>query len=969
MIRRAGFICRSCVVAYAQQLQRQVEARGPNLVRHSSTSQAPSAANTGIAPETFVNTLGTAPSNPEAQIQAHGHRSKSVSHPQKSTRSRRNSRGHGAGRGSQQLVPPRHLPKRAQKAIPHAQRGKRGWKSRAPRRFNPNSPPRGPNFHLRYKNCVETLRLQERVTPASFKWIDERYKLWDHKFHAAWECMVRPGSNPGPGRQKTGGAQQLKKLLRAKSVEDMRRIWQANPLRKRLFNWPYIMVACLHGHPDRAAQVLEATVDPSVTPFYAVADVLAFIVRQNATLPEDDRSKRMAALPGLLLHILRCSPRGTFQFRQWVVYGTIAGCTDRQILSELYSELLQYGHPLHAHTRLQIASRLAKDVRYKSLVLQILDEIVKKRWVNVNSPVFASVVTSLLTFPRVNENETRTSLLQPQSLIRLQSQIYEGIVRWQVFTPNLITHTVLMRNLCQNNELEAAWNLYDIMRDQGIEPDPAVYATLLAGSKSAGNIESTRFVLDEAPAEVLRNPLICNDLLHNILTTGLREAAERFAFKRAISKQSKMPRFAGFPIMLQLYAKYFKSEPLQKLIPSDLNSFLAEDVRPADAERWDPIIDQLPAFEPQELLEPGSDTLYIMIIGYIKSLPDAYSIIAFYSRFRVLLKTGNEYATALVRLGSRVHDVVIKAVTKWDNMLRAAMSILEDMLKDAAAREANAVAAEGTVTTTTKAAKSPMTDYQPHQHPPQVDPTDVPVHPAPSRYTWNIILDACLRQRQANVQAQALRILQMMRQYGIEPCKVTWTTLIAGYARWQQPHLAESTLSVMHEVGYGVSEEVKRALSLVRDPTAAADLLRQAAELEAEAEAEAEGTDVQRLGGEKGHLETEGGGGELAAAQRQTVDNEGERVAAAVTAVEQAATVWFETRPLDGERQHMADDRPETDDFLRMWAELDSMDDGQRGGRKRRGRSAEPGSSRIGKTMGDNGPDPRPRAMPSDKGD
>ncbi|KXX79284.1 hypothetical protein MMYC01_203228 [Madurella mycetomatis] len=914
MIRRAGFICRSCVVTYRQQLRRLVEAPGRDLIRHSSTSQASSAGHTQIAPEKSVDTPSAASSAPEVQDHAHNCRNKNLSRSQPNTRSRRNSRG--GGRGSQQLVLPKSSPQRRKK--------RRG--SRVARRFNPNSPPRGPSFEARYKNCVETFRLQERVTSASFKWIDERYKLWDHKFHVAWQCMIRPGSQSDPSRQKTGGAQQLKKLLRAKSTEEMRRIWQANHKRKRLFNWPYVMVACLHGHPDRAAQVLEATVEPSVAPFYAVADVLAFIVRRSVKLPADDRPGQTAVLPGLLLHILRCSPRGTYQFRQWVVYGAIADCTDPEILSELYWKLLQYGHPLHAHTRLQIASRLAKDVRYKSKALQILDEIVKGRWINVNSPVFASVVTSLLTFPRVDENETRTSPLQPQSLVRLQSHIYEGIVQWQAFTPNLITHSVLIRNLCQNNELEAAWKLYDIMRDQGIEPDPTVYSTLLAGSKSAGNIESTRFVLDEAPVEVLRDPLICNDLLHNILITGLREARERFGFKREIKKRSKMPRFAGFPIMLQLYTKYFKSEPLQKLIPSDLSNYVAEDVRRADAERWEPIIDQLPAFEPHELLEPGSDTLYIMVIGYIKSLPDAYSIIAFYSRFRVLLKTGNESAAGLVRLGSRVHDVIIKAVTQWEGMLRAAMGILEEMLKDAAARQAGTVAPRAAP----EESGPSMTAYQPQQHQPQIDPTGLPAHPAPSRYTWNIILDACLRQRQANVQAQALRILQMMRQHEIEPCRVTWTTLIAGYARWQQPHLAESTLSVMHEVGYDVSEHVRRALSLLRDPEAAADLLRQAAELEAQRDEEE--TDGQPDDGTE-HSEREGWSEDVSGSQRQTVDDKGEQLAAAVTAVEEAAAAWFETRQWNGERQHMADDRPETDDFLRMWAELDSMDEGQGGGR------------------------------------
>ncbi|KAK4113960.1 hypothetical protein N656DRAFT_707225 [Canariomyces notabilis] len=568
--------------------------------------------------------------------------------------------------------------------------------------------------------------------------------------------------------------------------------------------WPSVMLACLKECPARAIELLHATVEPGVTPPYAVADVLGFIVRWMTIRQGEIDPALESQLPPLLLRILSCSPPQSFEFKQWIIHRVITSCHDTQTLATLYSELRRYGHFLSKWTRLHIASRLGKDLRYKSAAFRILDEIAEKREMDLNGPAFASVVTSLLTFPLAEEDDSRTSLRQPQRLRELEQLLFEGVHSWKDFSPNLITLTTLMQGFCHNKDYAGAWAVHDLMRNQGIEPNAYVYSILLSGSKWAGSFRSGDRVISDAPADVLRNPVILNDLLHFMLLSAERETRRRTPFVRV------------FPAMLLVYIRFFKLEPLQKLYPSDLTRWLTDENL---GEEWDwmgkmaPIINKLPVLGPQERLDPKADTLRIMTLGYISSLTDPYGVIAFYSRFCSLLRAGDEHALALIKLGSRVHDLIIKALTRFEGMLRVAISILEDMLKDTAARKAASTTATDRIT--------PIADQQPQQG----MNADLPIHPEPRDTTWNIILDAFCRNPNENLKSQLERVLQMMQRHGVKANKITWTLLTFAYANWQNPALVAKTYSEMVGAGYDADEYVDRAFARLNNRTTAITML------------------------------------------------------------------------------------------------------------------------------------------------
>jgi pentatricopeptide repeat protein len=184
----------------------------------------------------------------------------------------------------------------------------------------------------------------------------------------------------------------------------------------------------------------------------------------------------------------------------------------------------------------------------------------------------------------------------------------------------------------------------------------------------------------------------------------------------------------------------------------------------------------------------------MMLAGYVRGFQQPYDIIAFYSRFCTILRNGDPVAVRLVQeQGTLVHDIVIKALVERSGMLRVALDVIGDMLRDATAAAArSATFSKGNATNVTLP----------------------PLHPAPSVYTWSILLNGFLFHRQRQ---QAERIVYMMRAHGIEPNLVTWNTLVAGYARDQQVSKTVRALQKLEAAGYEADEFTIRAFSYLKN--------------------------------------------------------------------------------------------------------------------------------------------------------
>lgn len=638
----------------------------------------------------------------------------------------------------------------------------------------------------------------------TFQQLAIRFRFWDRHFQKAWKRIRSP--RPLRISNSETGMRRLKKLLQLNSVQEMREFWQSKPRRKRDLDWPHIMSTALNFYPERAAQVLEATVETGVTPKYAVCDTLAFLAMWSSKLPDDRRAEHEAVLPGLLLHILDTSPRGYYQFRQWTLFRIIAACGP-DTLAEIYTKLERHKHLLHLNTRLQIAGRLAQHVRYKLTALEILEKMARVDKIDINAPRYAALSTSIMTFPGPDPSgHIAQSLPEPMSVPEMQSELYERLLRL-VLTPNLIQYTAMIRNLCSNKQLRTAWKIYDIMCEQGFTLDPHVYSTLLNGSKHAGSLKGISHVINDASPEALREPYVWNDLLHTAIVAAQCEFGS--------SPRRVAP---AFPSMLDVYAKFFRLEPLQNLLQFDLRAYLADPRVSHYSGPWSwmarlqPVLDRLPVSEPHELVEPGSDTLGIMLIGYLRSCHSVSNIIAFYSHFRALLRVGDPVARNLMRTSTVVYDAVIKAVTEHEGTLRVAIDILADMLRDAAASAAAlAAAAAGP----SQAITTPATpNHQAFEKQDDSSPSSFFLHPPPSVHTWSILLHAFTRHDHAR---QGERVLRMMRAHGVEPNLVTWNTLVAGHARHTgRDDRGDAVLRALHgldEAGFRPDERTIQALT------------------------------------------------------------------------------------------------------------------------------------------------------------
>ncbi|KAL2173224.1 uncharacterized protein P884DRAFT_332979 [Thermothelomyces heterothallicus CBS 202.75] len=669
---------------------------------------------------------------------------------------------------------------------------------------------RFPSAEVRFRYHLPWLVVRHKTTGKNFDSLVGQFRLWDNHMRAAFRRLDGSATEaPRASKSTRGILKTYERLLALKTVEEMRSSWLAIAPEKREQDWLYLMKAVVDFQPESAALVLEATVEPSTTPGWAVADVFAFLNRWSSTLPDDGRRHQQARLPGLLLHLLRNSPPNHYQFHQWALGQTLSVC-EPDTAAEIYSALRRYNHYIHYNTKLKIAGRLTRGSKYKLAALRVFEEVLKDPHVDVNDRRCAALATELFTLPQ-SWKDGRESPVE----VQLLAEAFERVVGLGL-SPNVVTYTAMIRSLCLTNQLGTAWKIYDVMRSHGTTPDPHVFSILLNGAKLAISLDSTVRVVEEATPDTFRIPYFWNDIIHTILLAAAEEATSRPVMH---GQPIAIPAFSS---MLRVYAKFFRLEPLQGLVQTDLQEILAQDDDPGRQlelswkQKLAVLVDQLPVSSPEELVEPGVDTLGIMLLGYIKSFSTPQPVLSFYSHFRKLLKSRDPIAIGLASHSTLPYDVVLKSLTDNPGMLRVGIDIVNDMLRDAAASAAalKARPAESdptnppapppttsgpgagpdaaeqqtdkattstatTITTTTSSSSSSSSAGGGEE---EESESSLPTfhHPPPSVYTWSILLLAFSKQRNLR---EVERLIQAMRRHGVEPNRVTWNTLLTGHAK------------------------------------------------------------------------------------------------------------------------------------------------------------------------------------------
>ena len=625
----------------------------------------------------------------------------------------------------------------------------------------------------------------------------KKLRIWKKNFSNI--CAATHAGSPPPAG---GLPSDLKWLLTHDGAEAMKEAWQSRSKAKREASWIHVMAGALRYVPDKAHLVLEATLDDKqleMSPFYVVNDSINLLAqRTRLELSGVNKEELLQNLCELILLVLRKMPDEYLSLRQNTLYLILSQAKPMKA-AELYEALKTHGHPLHSYTLLQFGRSLAQDVDYKPVALDILRELATSSSVDINSPHGAALCTSILSLTE----EDALKDLKPSP-----AELFEMLLRLGL-KPNLITYTTIIRNLCLNKELNVAWEVFSTMKQHQIEPDIHVYSILLNGAKLSDDFESISRVLSLASAQGVGTSILWNDVLHTIFLLYVQEARTR---------RLKRPwRLPAFQPMLRAYAKLFQIEPLQSLIQSDLAAHLQREGEESGemegTASWRvtskalALIKHLPSREPKDRLPPESDTLGLMLLGYIGGFEKAYNIIAFYSRFRGQLKNGDPAVTRFVNeKGTLLHNIIIKAVVEWPGMLRVALDVVSDMIKDS-------VAASSARSRTDASASA---GWRTHGE------AVASRHPPPCSYTWNILLNGFMHHRHHQ---QGERILTMMREHGIEPDEVTWNTLIAGYARAQMAGPTVGALQRLERAGFRAGEYTMRGFSYLSNRKAAVDMM------------------------------------------------------------------------------------------------------------------------------------------------
>lgn len=592
----------------------------------------------------------------------------------------------------------------------------------------------------------------------------------------AWKNKIRHNllKSLQKGRPKAADAKfQIRKvrwLVEHGSVENMAAAWEALDPARRKRIWPNIMSSALRAFPEKALSVLQATLNP-LPPGYAVQDTVHFLALWQRSLPKPKAAAHAGALADTVIDVLGAySERDDARlvFRQNTLYH-IGKFIPVSMMEELYTRLMRHNHKLHPNTLLQMASRFAQDASTRDYALQIATAVANAGGSDLTSPAWASLCTTLLSPPTRQDDKDLTT----PTIDTFEMLLQHGLV------PNLINYTALVRGLCATGRIETAWDIAKIMENHEISPDSVFVTTLLEGARHKMSVG----YIDKAVETAIKHDVIDTAFVNSLLSSVF-DSAVNSARRQKIHSPQIVPVFGA---MLHYYSQLFYMEPLQHLIPIDLAD--AAKVGPHMPHRWEapaqlfPVLDKVVASKTEKTYPTGT-TLAIMYIAYVKSLSKASSVLSLYSYMRLLILRGNRVcATFIGEKDTLLHDVIIARLCEHPGMLRAALDVVGDMLKEKAARQDAAPASSSKRETP---------------------------HPIPSSYTWNILLQGFMAHKET---APGERILSMMQENGVSPNLVTWNTLLSGYARTHNAGKVMDTLRKLEENNLQANEYTMRAFA------------------------------------------------------------------------------------------------------------------------------------------------------------
>lgn len=539
--------------------------------------------------------------------------------------------------------------------------------------------------------------------------------------------------------------------------EGMQNEWAKLDPAERIRAWPTIMVQTLNWQPEKAHQVLFATLDVRLPP-YAIMDTLLVVASHLPRIHDYYKTPYWAGVARevveLFAKVKETFP--SFPFEQRTLY-LASRRLPRDYFLEIFHSLNLPLDQLTTDTALHVARTILGQIgdagrtKAKAHALEILEHLAS-RGDDVNTDRFRSVAT-LLFHQDPSENETESF----DAKVAFSSLWDKG------FRPNIINLTTYLDTARLLGDVEHALAVAKMFQDHGLSFDGQAVDILFRGVKEkadAGMVNEAIQLANNARVQIHGN------LLHTILCFHAAEV-------RQWSRNSFQSDLRPFLPMLHIYAKRYKLDSLQQIIPESLPLMLAQPSKgfdtPTDNPSWDfehsivPVVDDFFSASNQE---PTTQTdwkaLATMFRAYIKSMQQPYELISLWMYFKLRLEEplgkGNIAAELVKHNLSLIHDTFIFEMLKHRGLKRPALEVFGDMLHRLMTK------------------------------------TQLSHHPWPSVFTFTILLS---RLGAHGEQVLANDLFQVMKENGVKPNLVTMNVRVKTAASAQD---VERTVLALSEL-------------------------------------------------------------------------------------------------------------------------------------------------------------------------
>ncbi|KAH8685651.1 hypothetical protein BGZ60DRAFT_395726 [Tricladium varicosporioides] len=588
----------------------------------------------------------------------------------------------------------------------------------------------------------------------------------------------------------------IKLLVSETDAKAVHNTWLKLPVERQAVLWPLLICSTLLSCPQKTLKVLSGTYTAPYPSHRVVGNVLSYIIWHFLDGRKDPDPILGDILHKSIVKMLMLGPPDYVYLPQDSLWLLLKHCQRPDLL---YRSLTEINNPMSADTLMHFASRIAKSgPLYQDDAFEILRRI-GDLGADFKTPQMESVCATIL----MNSHKNSSRDFSEKFAYMLQCGLQ----------PNIIHYNVLLLKTLRSGDYERGWEIFNMMKKDGPDPDVYTHSIVLHDAKSRLDQAAIQSVMRSVRENNIKTSYIVTDALHSLLlldqhakhreeVQSNREGWVLGTNGTFSSGRTGVNRKVTFQKMLPLYCEHFHLEPLFHLLPGFKQRL--QRFQQSQTPTLSPIDSQFDVLNQKVLVDPTPEVLVIMITALLKNYPDPDTPKWFYERLSNLMQVGDPMLKMIAEKRENaidlrhIYNLIILALGRYVTNIPAILKIIGQM--------------------TTSGKKG---DVSAAQNANQNQPIRIP---KPDAYTWNILIKVFLRHGQTRA---AEKVLSMMRDRGLEPSMVSWNTLLFGYARMQNIPMVTNTIARQQAGGYNPDEITIGALKKVVDHRSLREALAQ----------------------------------------------------------------------------------------------------------------------------------------------